>query len=279
MKDKIWKEPYTDFYVLFDRAHQNAISRMSSYFSPKYKMNTIFQSPGGNFIFFEIDPVLSASQNKEKYLPEDWGSEWDTWWRDILLSQWPDAENIKINSKFDETKKLLEITLYAEKVPFEEFVSSEMMISIKSPKPNSDLSKFYSWPIFDEHLGITMQLVVDAETIESTILERFQEVEKIGVNLDQSLTTIEAFGQMGERELEIVTDVNLMLEKDFIRVVVHRFLLNGLDLTWLTKLFKNHPIPPLKPPKLTSLDLKLKSVEHQNGKIKLDYYAMQRLKK
>ena len=279
MKAKIWKEPYTDFYVLFDRAHQNDISRMSSYLSPKYKMNTIFQSPGGNFKFFKIDPILSTSQNNEKFLPEDWGSEWDTWWRDILLSQWPDAENIKINSKFDETKKLLEITLYAEKVPFEEFVSSEMMISIKSPKPNSDLSKFYNWPIFDEHLGITMQLVVDAETIESTILERFQEVEKIGVNLDQSLTTIQAYGKLGERELEVDTDVYLMLEKDFIRVILKRFLLNGFDLTWLTNLFKNHPVPPLKLNKYPSLGLELKNVKQQNGMLVFNYNAPKKIKK
>ena len=278
MKAKIWKEPYTDFYVLFDRAHQSDIFRMRSFLSPEYEMNAIFQSPGGNFKFFKIDPTLSAKQNNEIFLPEGWGSEWNTWLRDILLRHWPDAENIKILSKIDETEKLLKITIYAEKVPFEELVASEIKISIKSPKPNADLSIFYNWPIFDEHLGITMQLVVDEETIESTILERFQEVEKIIVNSDQSLTTIQAFGKLGERKLEVDTDIYLMLEKDFIRVVVHRFLLNGFDLTWLTKLFKNHPIPPLKFPKFPSLDLELKNFKQQNGKITLDYNAIQREK-
>ena len=85
-----------------------------------------------------------------------------------------------------ETEKLLEVTLFAEQVPFKELVASEMKISIKSPKPNTDLSKFYSGPVFDEHLGITMQLLVDAETMESTILERFQQVDKIEVKSDQS---------------------------------------------------------------------------------------------
>ena len=279
MKAKIWEEPYTDFYVLLDRDHQNDISRMSSFLSPEYKMNIIFRSPGGNFKFFKIDPVLSTIQNNIKYLPAVWGTEWDNWWRDILEDKWPDAENIKINSKLDETEKLLRISIHAEKVPFEELVASEMKISIKSPKQNTALSKFYSWPVFDEHLGITMQLVVDSETIESTILERFHEVEKIGVNLDQSLTTIQAYGKFGESNLEVNTDVHLMLENDFIRVVVHRFLLNGFDLTWLTKLFKNHPIPPLKFPKFPSLDLELKNIKQQNGKIILDYNAMQRVKK
>ena len=279
MKALIWKEPYTDFYVLFDRVHQNDIPRMSSFLAPEYKMNTIFQSTGGNFKFYKIDPVLSALQNNNKYLPEQWGTEWDTWWRDILVSQWPDAENIKINSKLDETEKLLEVTLFAEQVPFKELVASEMKISIKSPKPNTDLSKFYSWPVFDEHLGITMQLLVDAETMESTILERFQQVDKIEVKSDQSLTNIQAYGQLGERELEVDTDIHLMLETDFIRVVVHRFLLNGFDLTWLTNLFKNHPVPPLKLNKYPSLDLELKNVKQQNGKITLDYHAIQRVKK
>jgi len=246
---------------------------------PEYKMNTIFQSPGGNFKFYKINPVLSTLENNDKYLPQKWGTEWNTWWRNILVSQWPDVENIKINSKLDETRKLIVVTLSAEKVPFKELVASEMKILIKSPKPNANLSKFYNWPVFDEHLGITMQLLVDGETAEKMILERFKQVKKIEVNSNQSLTNIQALGQMGERQLEVDTDVHLMLEKNFIRVVVHRFLLDGFNLTWLTNLFKNHPVPPLKLNKYPSLGLELKNVKQQNGKIILDYHAIQRVKK
>ena len=279
MKDILWKEPYTDFYVLFDRVHQNDIPRMSSFLAPEYKMNTIFQSPGGNFKFYKIDPVFSAKQNYVKYLPEEWETEWNTWWRDILVSQWPDAEKIKISSKFNEKEKLPEVTLSAEKVPFKELIATEMKVSIKSPKPNADLSKFYSWPVFDEHLGISMQLVVDVETMENTIMERFQQVDKIEINTDQSLTTIQAFGQMGERELEIVTDVHLMLEKDYIRVILNRILLNGFDLTWLINLFKNHPVPPLKLNKYPFLGLELNNVKQQNGLLVLNYNAPKRINK
>ncbi len=279
MKDILWKEPYTDFYVLFDRVHQNDIPRMSSFLAPEYKMNTIFQSPGGNFKFYKIDPVFSAKQNYVKYLPEEWETEWNTWWRDFLVSQWPDAEKIKISSKFNEKEKLPEVTLSAEKVPFKELIATEMKVSIKSPKPNADLSKFYSWPVFDEHLGISMQLVVDVETMENTIMERFQQVDKIEINTDQSLTTIQAFGQMGERELEIVTDVHLMLEKDYIRVILNRILLNGFDLTWLINLFKNHPVPPLKLNKYPFLGLELNNVKQQNGLLVLNYNAPKRINK
>ena len=115
--------------------------------------------------------------------------------------------------------------------------------------------------------------------METSILERFKQVEKIEVNSDKSLTNIQAFGQLGERELEVDTDVYLMLEKDFIRVVINRFLLNGFDLTWLTNLFKNHPVPPLKLNKYSSLGLELKNVKQQNGKITLDYHVIQRVKK
>ena len=99
------------------------------------------------------------------------------------------------------------------------------------------------------------------------------------VNSVQNLTTFQANGQLGESELAIETDVHFMLEKDFIRVVVYKFLMNGFDLTWLTNLFKNHPIPPLKYNTLPSLDLELKNVKQQNGKIMLDYHATQRIKK
>ena len=279
MKAIMLKEPYTNFYVLFDRDHQNDIPRMESFLSPKYKMNNIFKSSGGNFKFFKIDPVISTERNNQKYLPEEWGAEWESWWMDIILSKWPDAKKIKINGKLDKTGKLLEINLFAEQVPFKQLVASEMEITIKSPKPNSLLSKFYSWPIFDEHLGITMQLVVNEETIESTIMERFKQVDKIEVNSSQSLTTIQAHGQIGERKIKVDTDFYLMLEKDFIRIAVHRFLLNDFDITWFTNLFKNHPIPPLKYNKIPSLDLELKNVKQQKGKITLDYYAMQRVKK
>jgi len=279
MKTVLWNEPYTDFYVLFDRAHQNDIPRMRTFLGPEYKMNTILQSPGGNFKFYKIIPVLSKLGSDDKILHQKWGTEWNTWWRNILVSQWPDAENIKINSIMDETKKQIEVTLFAEQVPFKELIVTEMKILIKSPKPNVNLSKFYNWPVFDEHLGIKMQLQVDGETMEKMILERFKQVKKIEVNSDQSLTNIQAFGQMGERELEVDADVNLMVEKDFIRVVVHRFLLNGINLTWLTNLFKNHPVPPLKLNKYPSLGLELKNVKQQTGMITLDYHATQRVKK
>ena len=84
---------------------------------------------------------------------------------------------------------------------------------------------------------------------------------------------------MGERELKVDTDVNLMVEKDFIRVVVHRFLLDGFNLTWLTNLFKNHPVPPLKLNKYPSLGLELKNVKQQNGLLVLNYNAPKRINK
>ena len=70
-----------------------------------------------------------------------------------------------------------------------------------------------------------------------------------------------------------------MLDTDFIRIVVHRFLLNGFDITWLTNLFKNHPVPPLKLNKYPFLGLELKNVKQQNGMITLDYHVIQRVKK
>ena len=116
------------------------------------------------------------------------------------------------------------------------------------------------WGLFSYFVS---QLLVDAETMETSILERFKQVEKIEVNSDKSLTNIQATGQLGERELEVDTDVYLMLEKDFIRVAINRFLLNGFDLTWLTNLFRNHPIPPLKLKKYPPLNLELKNIEQQ----------------
>jgi len=110
-------------------------------------------------------------------------------------------------------------------------------------------------------------------------MERFQQVDKIEINTDQSLTTIQVFGQMGERELEIVTDVHLMPEKDYIRVILNRILLNGFDFTWLINLFKNHPVPPLKLNKYPFLGLELNNVKQQNGLLVLNYNAPKRINK
>jgi 4-amino-4-deoxy-L-arabinose transferase-like glycosyltransferase len=278
MKAFISQEPYTNFYVLFDRAKQIDIPRMSSFLAPEYSMNAIFQSPGGNFLFYKINPVLSKFQNYEQNLPERWGSEWNAWWKDILESRWAEAKNITIKSKLDNSGKHIEVNLFAEQVPFKELVTAEMRISIKSPKPNIHLSKFYNWPVFDEHLGITMQLLVDGDTMEKTILDRFQQVENIEVHTDQSLTNFQVYGKLGERELEVDTDFHLVLERDFIRVVVNRFLLNGFDLTWLTNLFKNHPVPSLKLNKYHPMDLELNNIKQQNGQIVLNYHTTTRIK-
>ena len=57
------------------------------------------------------------------------------------------------------------------------------------------------------------------------------------------------------------------------------FLLNSWDLTWLTNLFKNHPIPPFKINTYPSLELRLTNVKQQKGLIAFDYDAPERLSK
>ena len=82
---------------------------------------------------------------------------------------------------------------------------------------------------------------------------------------------------MDSTSLEIETDVQLKLESELVRVEIQRFLLNSWDLTWLTNLFKNHPIPPLKINAYPSLELRLANIKQQNGLITIDYNAPERL--
>jgi len=77
--------------------------------------------------------------------------------------------------------------------------------------------------------------------------------------------------------LEIDTDVHLKLESEFVRIEIQRFFLNNWDLTWLTGMFKNHPIPPLKINTKPSLELRLVNVKQQKGLIVFDYYTPERL--
>jgi hypothetical protein len=118
-----------------------------------------------------------------------------------------------------------------------------------------------------------MQLLINGKTMEKSILERFKQVKKIQFRTEQSLTNIHAFGQLETTSLEIDTDVHLKLEPELVRVEIQRFLLNSWDLTWLTNLFKNHPIPPLKVNTFPPLDLRLNNVIQQKGLIVFDYDA------
>ena len=122
-----------------------------------------------------------------------------------------------------------------------------------------------------------MQLKVNGKTMERSLLERFQQVNKIRFRTEQSLTNIHAFGQIGTTSIEVETDVHLRLEPELVRVDVRHFLLNGWDLTWLTNLFKNHPIPPLKVNTFPSLGLRLNNVKQQKRLIVFDYVAPERM--
>ena len=115
--------------------------------------------------------------------------------------------------------------------------------------------------------------------MEKSILKRFKQVKKIQFRTEQSLTNIRAFGQVEATSLEIDTDVRLKLEPELVRVEIRRFLLNSWDLTWLTNMFKNHPIPPLKVNTFPSLELRLKNIKQQNGLITFDYEASERMSK
>ena len=277
MKGMLFQEPYTNFYVLLDRSRHDDIFQISKTLAPEYKAEKISHSSGDNFRFFKIVPVFPESLNSTQKLPEEWGEGWETWWHDILISKWPEAKNIEITSHRNETAGQFEVKLVAEQVPFKDLVVSRMKVSIQSPKPNIPLSLFYNWPVFQEHQGITMQLKVNGKTMERSLLERFQQVNKIQFRTEQSLTNIHAFGQVGTTSLEVETDVHLRLEPGLVRVDVRHFLLNGWDLTWLTNLFKNHPIPPLKVNTFPSLGLRLNNVKQQKRLIVFDYEAPERM--
>jgi hypothetical protein len=123
-----------------------------------------------------------------------------------------------------------------------------------------------------------MQLLINGETMEKSILDKFKQVNKIQFRTEQSFTNIHAFGQVETTSLEIDTDVHLKLESELVRVEIQRFLLNSWDLTWLTNLFKNHPIPPFKINTYPSLELRLTNVKQQKGLIVFDYDAPARKK-
>ena len=279
MKNILLQEPYTNFYVLLYRPRYGDIVPMNQILSPEYRVEEIFRNKRDNFRFFKIFSIFPVSLNNTQKLPEEWGKEWETWWYNILFKKWPEAKNIEISRHWNETAKEFEVKLVAEQVPFnkKDLVVSKMQISIKSPKPSIAPSIFYNWPIFQEHQGISMQLLINGETMEKSILDKFKQVNKIQFRTEQSFTNIHAFGKMDSTSLEIETDVQLKLESELVRVEIQRFLLNSWDLTWLTNLFKNHPIPPLKINAYPSLELRLANIKQQNGLITIDYNAPERL--
>jgi 4-amino-4-deoxy-L-arabinose transferase-like glycosyltransferase len=281
MKSVLFQEPYTNFYVLLYLPRFGDIVPISQALSPEYKVEEIFRNKSDNFRFYKIGSVFPESLNNTQNLPEEWGKEWETWWYNILVQKWPEAKNIEISSQWNETAKQFEVKLVAEEVPFNKknLVVSKIQVSIKSPKPSIAHSIFYNWPIFQEHQGISMQLLINGETMEKSILEKFKQVKKIQFRTEQSFTNIHAFGQVETTSLEIDTDVHLKLESELVRVEIQRFLLNNWDLTWLTSMFKNHPIPPFKINTYPSLVLRLANVKQQKGLITFEYDAPERLSK
>ena len=279
MKSVLFQEPYTNFYVLLYRPRYGDMVPMIQILSPEYRVEEIFRNNRDNFRFFKIVSVFPESLNNTQKLPEEWGKEWETWWYNILVKKWPKAKNIKITSQWNETANQFEVKLVAEQVPFnkKDLVVSKMQVSIKSPKPSIAPSIFYNWPIFQEHQGISMQLLINGETMEKSILDKFKQVKKIQFRTEQSFTNIHAFGQVETTSLEIDTDVHLKLESELVRVEIQRFLLNNWDLTWFTSMFKNHPIPPFKINTYPSLELRLANVKQQKGLIAFDYDAPERL--
>ena len=279
MKSVLFQEPYTNFYVLLYRPRYGDMVPMIQILSPEYRVEEIFRNNRDNFRFFKIVSVFPESLNNTQKLPEEWGKEWETWWYNILVKKWPEAKNIEISSQWNETANQFEVKLVAEQVPFnkKDLVVSKMQVSIKSPKPSIAPSIFYNWPIFQEHQGISMQLLINGETMEKSILDKFKQVKKIQFRTEQSFTNIHAFGQVETTSLEIDTDVHLKLESELVRVEIQRFLLNNWDLTWFTSMFKNHPIPPFKINTYPSLELRLANVKQQKGLIAFDYDAPERL--
>jgi len=274
MKQVLFKEPYTNFYLLVYRPRYSDIDQIKQTLSPEFRVDEIFRNKIDNFRFFKIDSIFP----KYNYnLSENWGKKWENWWYNILTKKWIGAKNIEITNQFNKTKESIEINLVAKEVPFKDLVVSKMQVSILSPKLSVSHSLFYEWPVFQNHHGIKMKLIVDAKTMEKSIKKRFNQVKKIQFSIDPSLINVRSMGQVNEFPLEINTDVNLKLERDYVSIDIQKFFINGWELTGLTDLFKNHLIPPLKVIKFPLMDLKLVNVEHQRGMLIFDYLSPARI--
>ena len=159
----------------------------------------------------------------------------------------------------------MEVRIYASPTPFGLILADQVEIVIKNPIMNVKQSMHYQWPVFKRYDEISMHYVISDRTLEKELLTKFTQVKNVEIQTSKKDIGINVSGFLNGNSLEILSRVSLVPRNYFTDIKILDIHVNEWDITWLTQLFRNRLIQPLKLNRLHWFDSNLVTVAGKSG--------------
>ena len=273
MKSMLKTEPYTNFYILFYRSLFHQIEEVRKVLAGKFVLEPEFESNEGNFRFFRILPIFSDNFSLIKKMGDSWNQNWELWTKEKIREQW-NPETLKIETQNNNKTGKVKIQIYASQTPLGLIPADQVEILIENPVINANLSLFYKWPVFKSYDEISINYVMRDRTIEQEILKKFNQVKNVLIRTSKENIKIKVSGEMNGNTLDIVSRVSLIPKNYFTDIDILDIQVNDWGLNWLTKLFRNRLIQPLKINRLHLFDSELVDIVGQSGLNNFNYRGL-----
>ena len=223
-----------------------------------------FESTGGNFRFFRILPDFSDHSQLSEKMGDSWSQDWELWTKERIQKQW-NPETLKIETQNNNKTGKVEVRIYASPTPFGLILADQVEILIKNPVMNVKQAMYYQWPVFKRYDEISMHYVIRDQTLEQEILTKYPQVKNVSIQTSKKYIGINVSGEYNGDSLEIVSRVRLVPNNFYTDINILDIQVNEWSLTWLTQLFRNRLIQPLKLNRLHWFDSNLVTVAGKSG--------------
>lgn len=264
MKSLLNNEPYTGFYILFYRKLFHQIKKVRKELAGQFVLKPEFESTGGNFRFFRILPNFSDHSLPSNKMGELWSQDWEIWVKERIQKQW-NSETLKIKTNKNNESGKVEVQIYASPTPFGIIMADHVEILIKNPVMDLKQSRYYKWPVFQRYDEISMHYVIRDKTLEKEIITKYPQLKDLVIQTTKEGIMINVSGELNDNFLEIFSRVSLFPQNDYTDIEILDFQVNEWNLTWITKLFRNRLIQPLKLNRLHWLDSNLVNIQGESG--------------
>ena len=202
-----------------------------------------------------------------------WSQEWELWTEERIKNQW-NPKTLKINSQNNNETENIEVRILASSIPFGLVLADQVRISIKNPVINVKESMHYQWPIFKSYDEISMHYVIRDQTLEKEILKKFPQVKNILIQTSKKDIGINVSGELNGNSLKIVSRVSLVKNNYYLDINILDIRVNDWSLTWLTQLFRNRLIQPLKLNRIHMFNTDLVNVAGKSGVNNFHYQVL-----
>ena len=159
----------------------------------------------------------------------------------------------------------MELRIYASKTPLGIILTDQVEIFIKNPVMNVKQSIFYKWPVFKRYDEILIHYVIRDKTLENEIKTKQPQIQNIVIQTSEKNIGINISGEFKGNFLEILSHVSLARQNYYTDINILDIQVNEWSLTWLTQLFRNRLIQPLKINRLHFFDSNLINVSGKSG--------------